>query len=241
MSPEELKAKIDLLHSRLNEYYELDDSWRTIGEWPDGEHGSILHPPATEEEIAQEETRFGHKFTPSYKAFLRLHSGWEHCWGDHTLVGTAHAGTQRARDKIAEYIRWQIDVLRKRSVDESPAAIKAWEAKDESNLYLAHHLVIAADFRGAAWVFDTRTRDANQEMRLTFWEMSYGAQEPAFQNFYEYLDFAIGEVDFRLEDWKKDAAKKAKKKKKSAPAKAEVKAKPKAKTPDKFPPRKRSK
>jgi len=235
MSPEELKVKIDLLHSRLNEYYELDDSWRTIGEWPEGENGSILHPPATEEEIAQAEARFGHKFPPSYKEFLRLHSGWEHCWGNDTFVGTGRTATQRAQDKIAEYIRWQIDLLRKRSVDESPAATKAWEAAAERNLYLAHHLVIGTDFRGAAWVFDTRTRDANQEMKLTSWEMSYGAQDPAFQNFYEYLDFAIGEVDFRLEDWKKDAAKSAKKKK-SPPAKAKVK----AKTSDKFPPRKQS-
>ncbi|HTH01139.1 MAG TPA: SMI1/KNR4 family protein [Vicinamibacterales bacterium] len=235
MSPEELKVKIDLLHSRLNEYYELDDSWRTIGEWPEGENGSILHPPATEEEIAQAEARFGHKFPPSYKEFLRLHSGWEHCWGNDTFVGTGRTATQRAQDKIAEYIRWQIDLLRKRSVDESPAATKAWEAAAERNLYLAHHLVIGTDFRGAAWVFDTRTRDANQEMKLTSWEMSYGAQDPAFQNFYEYLDFAIGEVDFRLEDWKKDAAKSAKKKK-SPPAKAKVK----AKTSDKFPPRKPS-
>jgi len=235
MSPEELKVKIDLLHSRLNEYYELDDSWRTIGEWPEGENGSILHPPATEEEIAQAEARFGHKFPPSYKEFLRLHSGWEHCWGNDTFVGTGRTATQRAQDKIAEYIRWQIDLLRKRSVDESPAATKAWEAAAERNLYLAHHLVIGTDFRGAAWVFDTRTRDANQEMKLTSWEMSYGAQDPAFQNFYEYLDFAIGEVDFRLEDWKKDAAKSAKKKK-SPPAKAKVK----AKTSDKFPHRKPS-
>jgi hypothetical protein len=159
----------------------------------------------------------------------------EHCWGNDTFVGTGRTATQRAQDKIAEYIRWQIDLLRKRSVDESPAATKAWEAAAERNLYLAHHLVIGTDFRGAAWVFDTRTRDANQEMKLTSWEMSYGAQDPAFQNFYEYLDFAIGEVDFRLEDWKKDAAKSAKKKK-SPPAKAKVK----AKTSDKFPPRKPS-
>ena len=64
MSPEELKAKIDLLHSRLTQDDDLDDSWRTIGQWPEGEHGSILHPPATEEEIAQAEARFGHKFPP---------------------------------------------------------------------------------------------------------------------------------------------------------------------------------
>ena len=235
MSPKELKAKIDLLHSRLNEYYELDDSWRTIGQWPEGEHGSILHTPATEEEIAQAEARFGHKFPPSYKEFLRLHSGWEHCWGNHTLIGTARAATQRAQEKIAEHRRWQIDVLRKRSVDESPAATKAWEAAAERNLYLPHHLVVATNFRGAAWVFDTRTRDAKQEMRLTYWEMSYGAQEePVVQSFYEYLDFAIGEVEFRLEDWKKSA------KKEKAPA-SKAKAKPKPKPAEKRSARKPSK
>jgi len=231
MSPKELKAKIDLLHSSLNEYYELDDSWRTIGEWPEGEHGSILHPPATEEEIAEAEARLGHKFPPSYKEFLRLHSGWEHCWGNHTVIGTARAATQRAQDKIAEHIRWQIDVLRKRSVEETPAATKAWEAAAERHLYLANHLVIATNFRGAAWVFDTRTRDANQEMRLTYWDMSYGAQEePVIRSFYEYLEFAIGEVEFRLKDWKKSA-----KKEKAPASKAKAKAKPAAKRPARKP------
>jgi hypothetical protein len=237
MSPTELKAKIELIHAKLNEYYALDDSWKSIGEWPESESGSILLPPATEDEIVQAEVRAGHKFPPSYKEFLRLHSGWKHFWGDDTIVGTGRPDTKSAQDKIAEYIKWQIDFLREDSAEEWPAAAKTWEAAGRNHLYLSHHLVIATNFRGAVFAFDTRTRDANQEMKLTFWEMSYGAQDPAFQNFYEYLDFAIGEVDFRLEDWKKDAAKKAKKKK-SQPAKAKVKAKAKAKPSDKRSPRK---
>lgn len=205
MSADNLKTKIDLLNTRLNEYYELDDSWRTIGEWPEGERGSILHPPASDEEILQAEARFGHKFPPSYKEFLRLHSGWQHFWGDHTIVGTARAATQRAQEQIAETIKWQTDFLREDSTEEWPAAAAAWEAADESNLYLANHLIIATDFRGALWVFDTRTRDTNGEMKLTFWEMSYGAQEPAFKNFIELLDWAMGEVEFRLEHAKAEA------------------------------------
>lgn len=235
MSTEELKAKIDLIHSKLNEYYELDDSWRTIGEWPEGERGSILHPPATEQEIAQAEARFGHKFPPSYKEFLRLHSAWQHFWGDDTIVGTARASTKRAQEKIAEYVKWQIDFLREDSAEEWPAAAEACQAEDESNLYLAHHLVIATDFRGAVLAFDTRTRDANQEMKLTSWEMSYGAQDPTFTNFYEYLDYALGEVEFRLEDLK--GAAKSAKKKKNQPSKTKAK----AKGLDKRSPRKQSK
>jgi hypothetical protein len=72
-------------------------------------------------------------------------------------------------------------------------------------------------------------------MRLTYWEMSYGAQEePVVQSFYEYLDFAIGEVEFRLEDWKKSA------KKEKAPA-SKAKAKPKPKPAEKRSARKPSK
>jgi len=235
MSPEELKAKIDLLHAKLNEYYDLDDSWRTIGEWPEGERGSILHPPATEEEIRQAEARFGHKFPPSYREFLRLQCGWQHCWGDHTFIGTARPGTKKAQEKIVGDVKWQIDFLREDSQEEWPAAAASWEAADESNLYLPHHLVIATDFRGALWVFDTRTRDATQEMKLTFWEKSYGAQDPTFKDFHEYLDFAIGEVEFRLEDWKGNA-KLAKKQKNQPP-----KAKTNARVSKKAAPRKRSK
>lgn len=236
MSPQELRAKIDLIHSKLNEYYELDDSWRTIGEWPAGESGSILLPPASEEEIVQAEVQAGHKFPPSYKEFLRLHSGWKHFWGDDTIVGTGRLETKRAQDKIAEYKKWQIDFLREDSAEEWPAAAKSWEAAAHNHLYLPHHLVISTDFRGALFAFDARTRDANQEMKLTFWEISYGAQNPTFTNFYEYLDWALGEVEFRLEDWKKSDAKSAKKQK-NQPSKAKAK----AKVSKKPAPRKRSK
>lgn len=217
MPEQDLKSKLEKLHNLLNEYYSVDSSWKKIDEWPKGETGSIMYPGATDEEIARAEKKFGQKFPPSYKEFLKLCSGWAHCWGDDTFIGTARPDTKRAQDKIAEYKKWQIDFLREDSTEEWPAAATAWEAAGRNHLYLSNHLVIATNFRAAAWVFDIRTRDSNGEMKLTFWEKSYGAQEPTFQNFYEYLDFAIGEVEFRLDDWyktyPKDKKKKAKPKK----------------------------
>ncbi len=201
---DELRFKIDTLHNRLNEFYALDDSWRTLGEWPEGVTGSVLHPPASSDEIAKAEARFGHKFPPSYKEFLRLQSAWEHFWGDNTLIGTGRPATQRAQDKIAEYIGFQRDSLRRQlGADLSPEAITAWESKEPRNLCLANQLIIGTDFSGALWAYDTRTRRENGEMTLVFWELSYGAQDPTFERFFpDFLDFVIGEVDFRIEHLK---------------------------------------
>ncbi len=194
-----LKSTIDMLDGKLNELYALDDSWRRIGKWPEGETGSILHPPASPDEIAEAEQKVGHEFPPSYQEFLRLHSAWEHFWGAHTLVGTSRPAVQRAQDKIAETIKWQNETLEGRLKGGlKPAAVKAWQSKEPRNLYLAQHLVIGTNFRGTLWVFDTRTRSAKGEMKLTFWNISYGAQKPTFEKFPDLVEWAIKEVDSRV-------------------------------------------
>lgn len=200
---DELRSKIDTLHGKLNEFYALDDSWRELGDWPEGVTGSVLHPPASEEEIAQAEIREGHKFPPSYKRFLRLHSAWEHFWGDFTIVGTCPPAVRAKQDEIAENIEYQTQKLKRRFGDAfSPEAIKTWESEEARNLFLANSIVIATDVSGAHWVFDTRTDVSGQEPKLTMWNISYGAQEPTFKKFEEFIDFAIGEVDFRLNNIK---------------------------------------
>jgi hypothetical protein len=197
----DLRAKIDTLHSKLNEFYALDDSWRELGEWPEGVTGSVLHPPATDEEIAHAEVRAGHKFPPSYKMFLRLHSAWEHFWGDFTLVGTCPLATHAKQEEIAENIEYQTEKLKRKFGENfSPETIKTWESEETRNLFLANHIVIATDVSGAHWVFDTRKRGENQELKLTMWNISYGAQDPTFNRFEDFIDFAIGEVGFRLEN-----------------------------------------
>jgi len=208
---DELKAKIESLHGKLNEFYALDSSWRKLGKWPKDVTGSVLHPAASEDEIAEAEKRFGHTFPPSYKAFLRLHSGWEHFWGDTTLIGTGRPATKKAQDKIAEYVEHQAGRLKERfGHTPTKSEVKAWEAEEDRYLCLANHLILGTDFSGAVWVYDTRTIGRDKEMKLVFWEISYGAQDPTFDRFDAFLDFAIGEVDFRLENLaRKRGAKKA--------------------------------
>ena len=204
---DDLKSKIATLDRDLNELYALDDSWRTLGKWPDGVRGSVLHAAASDEEIARAETRFGHKFPPSYKQFLRLHSAWEHFWGDFTLVGTGRPEVQKALDEIAENIEYQTSTLKEKfGGDLSEAAISAWESEEPRNLFLANQLVIGTNFRGFHWVYDTRTRGANDEMKLVYWNISYGAKKPTFDRFDGLIDYAMGEVAFRLEHLKSKAS-----------------------------------
>jgi len=188
-----MKTTIDTVHTKLNELYSIITPWGDTGD------RSTLHDGASDEEIARAEARFGHAFPPSYKQFLRLHSAWEHFWGNATLIGIGAPATQAAQDKIAEYRAWQVDLLKKRLGELSAESIAAWESKEEPNLYLPNHLVIGTEFSGSLWVYDTRTRGADGEMKLTFWEMSYGAQDPTFETFDQFLASWISEVDYRLE------------------------------------------
>jgi hypothetical protein len=209
---DDLKARIDALHVALNELYALDDSWRTLGEWPEPVRGSVLHNGASAEQIAQAEARLGCAFPPSYKEFLHLHSAWEHFWGDFTLVGIGAPATQRAQDKIAEYVQHQTSKLRDKFGDGfSPAAVAAWEAEEERNLYLANQLIVGTNFGGDLWVFDTRTREPNGELKLVSWDISYGAQEPMFETFHAFIESAAEEVAFRLKHLKRKKGRPGKK------------------------------
>jgi len=200
------KAKTDLamnvrsLHERLNELYALDTSWKEYGSWPEGVHGSILHPPAREREIAEAERRLGVPFPPSYRTFLLLHRAWEHFWADVTLIGTGGVETERARAKVDEYVSEQTGDLRKRLGENFTAnGIAAWEAKEKRFIYLANQLVIGTDFAGVLWVYDTRSRRSDGEMTLTQWDISYGAQEPEFSTFGEFIQWARSEVENRIQ------------------------------------------
>jgi cell wall assembly regulator SMI1 len=195
---------IETINHVLNELYALDSNWRTWGKWPETVSGSILHKAASNRDIKEAELQFGHEFPPSYKEFLRTHSGWEHFWGDFTLIGIGTPETQAAQDEIIENIKDQTSRLQRKLSGDFAEAVLTWESKEERNLYLANHLVIATDFSGKHWVYDTNSRRADGELRLVYWNISYGAQEPFFSTFYEFLDCALSEATARLEWTKKD-------------------------------------
>ena len=89
--------------------------------------------------------------------------------------------------------------LESASAKSGSAAVAAWEAGEERNLYLANHIVIGTDFSGDLLVYDTRSRREDGEMTLVYWDISYGAQDPKFASFHDFLDWAAFEAGFRLD------------------------------------------
>ena len=199
-SKTDVAAKVRSLHDALNELYAVNPSWRARNRWPEEVTGSILHPAASEREIAAAEQRLGLAFPPSYREFLSLHRSWEHFWADFTLIGTGDSETERARAEVEEYVTEQAEDLRKKlGKGFTPEGIAAWEAKEKRFIYLANQLVIGANFAGDLWVYDTRSRRPDGEMTLTQWDISYGAQEPEFSTFGEFMEWARSEVENRIQ------------------------------------------
>jgi len=187
------------IHDALDKLYALDSSWRDLGAWSEDTTGSRLLDAATEAEIAAAEARLGQAFPPSYREFLRRHAGWEHFWGDDTLVGTGRDETRRAQDEIAENVAEQAADLKRHLGELTAEAISAWEQEAEDHLHLASHLVIATDFGGEHWVYDLRTRRPDGEMTIVKWTIDSGVQEePKLQTFLEFLEWNRNEVVARL-------------------------------------------
>ncbi len=119
------------------------------------------------------------------------------------MIGLGTPETQKAQDEIDENTEDQVADLKRILGDEfSAAAVVAWEKQEERNLCLANHVVIGTDFSGAHWVYDTRSRRKDGEMTLVHWDISYGAQDPKFGDFYAFLDWAAFEASFRLRQLK---------------------------------------
>lgn len=57
-----------------------------------------------------------------------------------------------------------------------------------------------ADFSGALWAYDVRTRRADGEMTLRNWDISYGAQDPTFAPFTELVEWLQNEAEQLLRD-----------------------------------------
>lgn len=172
--------------------------WRTYAGWPDNDRGSILLPPATEEAISHAEKSAGFPFPPSYRRFLQVSNGWIHFWGDYTLVGLGDEQVREAVSEIAENVQEQTEDLESELGSLEPTAISDWEASEERYLYLPRCLVVGSDSAGAMWVYDPLTADEAGEMSLTLWDISYGAQDPRFQTFDDFLEWALDETRTRL-------------------------------------------
>lgn len=191
-----METAVDQLATILSELYTLDLYWEV--------EDSVRHPPATDAEISAAESTAGHAFPPSYKALLRMHRAWEHLWGAFTILGTRDPAC--VGDALAE-MKEDVDEQNEELQDElgglDAERVGSWEAKEERFMHLDSHLVVAVNFRGEYWVYDTRTRRADGEMTLVTWDIGYGAQDPTWQTIDELLAHQVAEASRRVQ-WIKE-------------------------------------
>lgn len=209
---DELRALISDLHATLNQIYQIDDDLKVRNEWPADHAGSILHPPATEDQISRFERKTKHPLPPSYRAFLSLHNGWEHCWGDVMLTGVKGPHTERFLEDVTEYAEMQQEDVEGEVGKPTPAAVAKWESLSVENLYLRNHIPFATTFGGEFWVFDTRTRQPDGEMTVAYWTIDAGVWEDETQtSFSEFLrsslDGAREQLELVLEECNKKSLK----------------------------------
>lgn len=191
-----LDELIDRLADKLNRIYAQDCTWKERAHWPKNHNGTILPPPATEAQISGLERKIGRTLPTSYRQFLRRHNGWEHFWGDFTLIGATGHHTERVFAEVEEYVETQ----REEDVaDFTEEQIAEWEAANVRNLFLANHITFGSNFGGELWVFDTRTRRPDGEMAVAYWTLEYGVwQENRHEDFITFLRWASAMADDAL-------------------------------------------
>lgn len=190
-----MNAIIEKIHAELGRIYPADKkiNWKNNGGWPKNENGSILYPPATDAQISTLEKKL--KLPPSYKRFLKITNGWDHFWLDISLIG-ANGKEKRLIDFIKETVEEQKEDLEDTVNTSDKAAIRRWEAEDESNLYLANHIVVGVDEGGTLLVYDTRTLRKDGEMKLVYWTIDSGVSEEwVWSGVEEMLSWARNEVE----------------------------------------------
>ncbi len=134
------------------------------GEPLEAEYRSRPFPPATEAEIRAFEKAHGQPLPPSFRAFLKIHNGWQCFWGAFWITGVSGPAKRRVDARLREAIK--DDVL----------AHAEWSPKE--------NLVLGADDNYGFLVFDGKP-SKNGERKVL--DCPRGFPENTFASFADLL------------------------------------------------------
>jgi len=165
-----------------------------------------LHPPASESDIAACEARIGMRFPPSYRAFLRLHNGWEKFDDASTLIGVTGGHTDKALKEIEYTVgRWK-KAWEEKNGPATADSIARYEAgfdlskknERDARIFLPAMLHFGTDFGGSIYYFCPKAQDRDGEMAVVYADPG-GAFIQKADNFVEFLraqlEFMKGELE----------------------------------------------
>lgn len=158
------------------------------------ENEGVLHPPATEEEIAEYERRTGIRFPPLYQKFLKLHNGWEDYAYGFILIGVTGKHTEQALRDIEETVEIYLDSWIDHYGEPTPEKIAEHESKGnnvnswerEGDLYIANKLHFGTNFNGDILFFNPAKTQQDGEMEVVYWGTS-GGTYGRYSSFVEML------------------------------------------------------
>jgi len=205
MTSKDLVRLVSDVRDNLSRVYAVDTSWNDDRT----DHpGSLLPPAASLQDIEkfEKKTLGGRQFPPLYRQFLQLHNGWLYFWEGFTLLGASGKDTKDVLDEYNEAKKDQAEDLRGDLGKLTPEKIAAWEADDESNIYLANQIPLGADGFGDLYCFDTRKESNDGEFPVVYWSLDSGIRpEKSHANFLDLLKHVNEAAPIRYKEKQKEA------------------------------------
>lgn len=194
------KNELEEIIQKLSQAFLEDRKLIGLSEIP-----SILHSPATEEDIATFEKRMGGNFPPSYRLFLKLHNGWEKYRNVFTLLGISGDHTEKALKDINETIAIYKAEWEKRHGKPIHENVKKFEsepitdAKTEegAHLYIADKFHFGTDFAGSLLFFNPNVSSPDGEIEVVYRNQT-GMIIGRFSNFFEMLKFDLAFLEKKI-------------------------------------------
>jgi SMI1 / KNR4 family (SUKH-1) len=145
--------------------------YRSFGEGSRAE--GVLHPAPGDPAVTSFLRNRGKELPPSYKAFLRMHNGWEGYIAAFTLIGINGKHTVEAHRDIEETLDIFLDGWKAQYGEptaEKIAEVEGW-SRDEA-AYIVAMIPFGTDFNGALLLFDPKTRRSDGEMEVLLYDTS---------------------------------------------------------------------
>lgn len=188
MTNDELREAMTTLDSLRRELIEKE------GDDPFDETEYRLNPPADQHTIDEAEAKFGHRYSPNYRAFLTMHNGWLGFWPDWSLVGVRREDTEDMYADIDENLKRLTRVVTREDLERLPQL----EKENPDRILITNHPIIGTDFNGNFLVLDQNRVDSEGEPEVS-WVIYLNHIERRWKNFAELVQNAISDTRFDLQ------------------------------------------
>jgi len=152
------------LEELVQRHFELNREFRQLLKMKDGHQ---LGPPATQQEVAKIETKFGVHLPKDYRSFLLRHNGWSHFDGELDLLSTHQMLDKRIRNQV----------------DSIASSLRDAEVIDSKTVFIVEGSPTGVEIA----FYDLSSQGSGQSPTFHHWD---GEELDEFSSFTDYLEFS---------------------------------------------------